>query len=56
MKILVGESQIGQSTVMSLVSAPYTTGYTAEELYKQSQERPTTLDGVFESEEDNEPE
>jgi dephospho-CoA kinase len=38
MKILVGESNSGKSTVMSLVSAPYTTSYTAEELYKQAQE------------------
>ena len=38
MKILVGESNSGKSTMMSLVSESYTTGYTAEELYKQAQE------------------
>lgn len=38
MKLLVGESNSGKSTMLSLVSAPYTTGYTAEELYKQAQE------------------
>ena len=38
MKILVGESNSDKSTLTSVIPTPYTTGYTAEELYKQAQE------------------
>ena len=38
MKILVDESNSGKSTLMAVIPTPYTTGYTAEELYKQAQE------------------
>jgi len=54
MKILVGESNSGKSTMMSLVSESYTTGYTADELYKQSQEAGADMKMVVEVLKDDE--